>query len=65
MSLPIREILRRTGSIQLEAAIVRTADNLHVPANSVADDVAVAYVNRHFKTGQLEGWDGFVENIGG
>jgi hypothetical protein len=64
MSLPIIMILRNTTRTQLYAAINWTADNLHVPVNEVPDIVAIAYVQRHFKAGQLEGWDGFVTDLG-
>lgn len=50
---------------QLNAAIIHTADHLHVPQQLVGETVAVAYVQRHFKSGELEGWDGFTEDIGG
>lgn len=60
----ITTIIRNAHHEQIVRAIVWTADNLHVPPSWVSYEVAVAYVVRHFKSGQLEGWDGFVEAIG-
>jgi hypothetical protein len=56
-------ILRNTTRTQLYAAIRWTSDNLHVPVTEVPDIVAIAYVQQHFKMGQLEGWDGFITDL--
>lgn len=59
----ITTIIRNAHPKQIAAAIRWTADNLHVPHQMVDIHVAVAYVCKHFKMGQLEGWDGFIEDI--
>jgi hypothetical protein len=64
MSLPILTILRGASPQQVEAAIRFTANNLHAPEGCIEPEVAVAYVARHFRAGRLEGWDGFIEDLG-
>lgn len=64
MSMPTMMILMDAKRSQLDAAINWTADNLHVPVNQISNVVAIAYVKRHFKAGQLEGWDGFIMDLG-
>ena len=64
MSLPILPIVNEATFKQLTAARQWTADHLHVPRTEVTSQVAVAYVVRHFKSGELEGWDGFVDDLG-
>lgn len=58
-------IIEHATQGQLDAAVRWTSDQLHVPEAFVEATVAVAYVVRHYRMGQLEGWDGFVEDIGG
>lgn len=57
-------ILRDATDAQLHAAACWTADNLHVPLEEIDDVIAVAYVVRHYKAGELEGWDGFITDLG-
>lgn len=64
MSLPISEIIRVAEIRHLITARCWTADHLHVPESSVSNDVAVAYVVRHFEAGRLSGWGGFVTDLG-
>jgi hypothetical protein len=58
-------IIRNATPRQLNCAIEWTADNLHIPGDTVTNDVAVAYVCKHFKAGQLSGRDGFVKDLEG
>lgn len=64
MALPVIETLRGASPRQVARAADWTAARLHVPVESVTDDVAVAYVIRHYRAGRLEGWDGFLEDLG-
>lgn len=56
-------ILRTAHARHIRAAMRWTADNLHIPEGEVSELVAVAYVVRHFKMGELYSWDGFVEGV--
>jgi hypothetical protein len=56
-------IILHATAPQLIAARRWTEDNLHVPESAVTTAVAVAYVVKHFKAGQLEGWDGFITDM--
>lgn len=60
----ITTIIQHATTAQLKAACRFTEDNLHVPDSAVTTEVAVAYVVKHFKAGQLEGWDGFITDLG-
>lgn len=64
MSLPILTILEGATGSQLVAARHWVADNLHIPVYEVRSVMAVAYIVRHFQSGQLEGWDGFITDLG-
>lgn len=57
-------LIKHATQAQLDAAVRWTADSLHVPEAFVEVTVAVAYVVRHYQMGQLEGWDGFVTDLG-
>jgi hypothetical protein len=59
----ITTIIQHATTPQLIAARRWTEDNLHVPESAVTTAVAVAYVVKHFKAGQLEGWDGFITDM--
>lgn len=61
----ITTIINNAESHQLFAAGQYVADHLHVPESAVTTAVAVAYICKHFKAGQLEGWDGFITDIEG
>lgn len=60
----ITAIIRNATEGQLKEARIWTSDNLHIPYVKVNNEVAVAYVCKHFVAGQLTGWDGFIEDIG-
>lgn len=55
----ITTILKNASIWEIADARGWAADHLHVPVTSIPDDVAVAYVVRHFKQGYLTGWEGF------
>ena len=59
----ITTIILHATTAQLTAARRFTEDNLHVPESAVTTAVAVAYVVKHYKAGQLEGWDGFITDL--
>jgi hypothetical protein len=61
----ITTIIRNATPEQLRKARIWTSDNLHIPYVKVNDEVAVAYVCKHFVAGQLDGWDGFVTDLEG
>jgi hypothetical protein len=61
----ITTIIRNATDAQLVVATLWTSNQLHIPDESITNDVAVAYVVKHFKAGQLEGWDGFIEHVEG
>jgi hypothetical protein len=56
-------IINNATELELYAAIVHTANHLHVPEGEVTRSVAVAYIIRHFEQGVYFGWDGFVEML--
>lgn len=57
-------IIQHATQPQLDAAVRWASDQLHVPEAFMEVTVAVAYICKHFKAGQLEGWDGFVTDLG-
>lgn len=61
----ITHIAAHASTQQLNAAIRWTADNLHLPVGGVSVWVAVAYICKHFESGQLTGWDGFIQDLEG
>lgn len=61
----ITTILRNCTRRQLEEAYNYAACCLHIHPNDLTDVAAVAYVCRHFESGQLTGWDGFIQDLEG
>lgn len=59
----ITTIARNATSKQLVKAVDWVSDQLHVPWPDIGPVVAVAYVVKHFRQGDYEGWDGFIEMI--
>lgn len=57
----ITTILRTATARQLEDAANWTADQLHLPRESITRPVAVAYICQHFEQGDYSGWDGWIE----
>lgn len=64
MYLPIKSIMKEATLQQTSAAKQWTARSLNVQEPFVTRTVAVAYVIQHFTAGQLEGWEGFVADLG-
>lgn len=59
----ITTIIQNATAPQLLAAARWTSDNLHIPESTLTVYVVVSYVVKHYKAGQLEGWDGFIADM--
>lgn len=61
--MTISTILREARLSHLHAARNFVSSLLHIGIEHVTREVAVAYIEQHFKTVGYSGWDGWVEML--